>query len=130
MMTPIVHDGVMFAYSYGDVLQAIDATTGELLWSFQRELEDGKAPGMKKGAAIYDDKIVIATSDIHLIALNAKTGMIEWDHKVDGGGEDSFLFRSAPLIANGKAIIGPTGRVAVEGGDSIFDVDMNTAEED
>ena len=129
MMTPIVHDGVMFAYSYGDVLQAIDAATGELLWSFQRELEDGRAPGMKKGAAIYDDKIVIATSDIHLIALNAKTGTIEWDHKVDGGGEDSFLFRSAPLIANGKAIIGLTGRVAVEGGDFIFAVDMETGEE-
>ena len=129
MMTPIVHDGVMFAYSYGDVLQAMDAATGELLWSFQRELEGGKSPGMKKGAAIYDDKIVIATSDIHLIALEAKTGKIAWDHKVDGGGEDSFLFRSAPLIANGKAIIGLTGRVAVEGGDFIFALDMETGEE-
>jgi PQQ-dependent dehydrogenase (methanol/ethanol family) len=129
MMTPIVHDGVMFAYSYGDVLQAIDAATGELLWSFQRELEDGKSPGMKKGAAIYEDKIVIATSDIHIIALEAKTGKIAWDHKVDGGGEDSFLFRSAPLIANGKAIIGLTGRVAVEGGDFIFALDMETGEE-
>jgi alcohol dehydrogenase (cytochrome c) len=129
MMTPIVHDGVMFAYSYGDILQAIDAATGELLWSFQRELEGGKSPGMKKGAAIYDDKIIIATSDIHLIALEAKTGSVAWDHKVDGGGEDSFLFRSAPLIANGKAIIGLTGRVAVEGGDFIFAVDMETGEE-
>lgn len=129
MMTPIVHDGVMFAYSYGDVLQAMDAATGELLWSFQRELEDGKAPGMKKGAAIYEDKIVIATSDIHVIALDARTGKIAWDHKVDGGGEDSFLFRSAPVIANGKAIIGLTGRVAVEGGDFIFALDMDTGEE-
>lgn len=129
MMTPIVHDGVMFAYSYGDVLQAMDAATGELLWSFQRQLENGKSPGMKKGAAIYDDKIVIATSDIHLIALNAKTGEVAWDHEVDGGGEDSFLFRSAPLIANGKAIIGLTGRVAVEGGDFIFAVDMDSGEE-
>ena len=129
MMTPIVHDGVMFTYSYGDVLQAMDAATGELLWSFQRKLEGGKSPGMKKGAAIYDDKIVIATSDIHLIAIEAKTGKIAWDHKVDGGGEDSFLFRSAPLIANGKAIIGLTGRVAVEGGDFIFALDMDTGEE-
>lgn len=129
MMTPIVHDGVMFAYSYGDVLQALDAATGELLWSFERKLEGGKSPGMKKGAAIYEDKIVIATSDIHIIALEAKTGKLVWDHKVDGGGEDSFLFRSAPLIANGKAIIGLTGRVAVEGGDFIFALDMESGEE-
>jgi len=129
MMTPIVHDGVLFAYSYGDVLQAIDATTGELLWSFQRELEPGINPGAKKGAAIYDDKIVFATSDIHLIALDIKTGRVAWDYDVDVGDEDSHLFRSAPLIANGKAIIGLTGRVAVEGGNFIFAVDMATGKE-
>ena len=36
MMAPIVHDGVLFAYSFGDVLQALDATTGDLLWGFHR----------------------------------------------------------------------------------------------
>lgn len=129
MMAPIVHDGVLFAYSYGDVLQALDAATGELLWSFQRQLEKGTSPGAKKGAAIYEDKIVIATSDIHLIALDVKTGKIAWDYDVDVGDEDGFLFRSAPLIANGKAIIGLTGRIAVEGGDFIFAVDMKTGKE-
>jgi alcohol dehydrogenase (cytochrome c) len=129
MMTPIVHDGVLFAYSYGDVVQAIDASTGELLWSFQRKFDSERTPGAKKGAAIYDDKIVIATSDIHLIALDIKTGKIIWDHKVDVGGEDAHLFRSAPLIANGKAIIGLTGRVAVEGGNIILAVDMDSGEE-
>ena len=39
MMTPIVHDGVMFTLSSGDVVQAIDATTGDLLWAYQHELD-------------------------------------------------------------------------------------------
>ena len=129
MMTPIVHDGVLFAYSFGDVVQALDATTGDLLWSFERELDPDIRPEGKKGAAIYDNKLVVATSDIHLLALDVKTGQVAWDHAVDVGDEDGFLFRSAPLIANGKAIIGLTGRQAVEGGDFIFAVDMETGEE-
>lgn len=129
MMLPIVHDGVMFAYSYGDVLQALDATTGDLLWGYQRHLDGDTPPDSKKGVAIYGDMIVMPTSDMHLIALNMKTGQVVWDHKVDIGDEDGHWFKSAPLIANGKAIIGLTGRQAVEGGNFILAVDMATGQE-
>lgn len=129
MMVPLVHDGVLFAYSFGDVVQAIDAATGDLLWGYQRELDGDTPPDSKKGAAIYADKIIIPTSDMHLIALDMKTGQVVWDHDVDIGDEDGHWFKSAPLIANGKAIIGLTGRQAVEGGDFILAVDMETGEE-
>ncbi len=129
MMTPIVHDGVMFAYSFGDVLQALDATTGELLWGFERKLDGGIPADSKKGVAIYDDKIIIPTSDMHLIALDMKTGAVVWDRRVDIGDEDGHWFKSAPIIANGKAIIGLTGRQRVEGGNFILAVDANTGEE-
>jgi alcohol dehydrogenase (cytochrome c) len=129
MMVPLVHDGVLFAYSFGDVLQAIDATTGDLLWGYQRALDAGTSHDSKKGAAIYADKIIIPTSDMHLIALDMKTGQVAWDHDVDIGDEDGHIFKSAPLIANGKAIIGLTGYEAVEGGNFILAVDMETGEE-
>ena len=129
MMTPIVHDGVMFTYSFGDVVQALDAATGELLWGWQRQLEPGRDPDSKKGVAIYQDKLVVPTSDMHLIALDVRTGQPVWDHKVDIGDEDGHWFKSAPIIANGKAVIGLTGRQAVEGGDFIVAVDMETGAE-
>jgi len=31
-VTPLVHDGVMFLYGYDDVIQALDAASGDLLW--------------------------------------------------------------------------------------------------
>ena len=129
MMAPLVHDGVLFAYSFGDVVQAIDATTGDLLWGYQRDLDGDTSPDSKKGAAIYEDKMIIPTSDMHLIALDMKTGQVAWDHDVDIGDEDGHSFKSAPLIANGKAIIGLTGRQRVEGGDFILAVDMETGKE-
>ena len=76
MMTPLVHDGVLFAYSNGDVVQAFDATNGDLLWSYQRKLDDGVQASSKKGVAIFDDKIIVPTSDVHILALEAKTGRL------------------------------------------------------
>jgi alcohol dehydrogenase (cytochrome c) len=36
--TPIVYKGVMFLGNPGDVIQALDARTGELLWQYRRTL--------------------------------------------------------------------------------------------
>ena len=129
MMTPIVHDGVLFAYSSGDVVQAIDAASGDLLWSYQRELVDDSRPDSKKGVAIYEDKIIVATSDVHLLALESKTGRLIWDHAIETNQETDHTIKSAPMVINGKAIIGLTGQRAVAGGNFIVAVDLEQGEE-
>jgi len=129
MMTPLVHDGVLFAYSNGDVVQAIDATNGDLLWSYQRELDNGTRASSKKGVAIFDDKIIVPTSDAHILALETKTGRLLWDHQIDTQGETDFMIKSAPMVVNGKAIIGMTGQTAVAGGNFIIAIDLNSGEE-
>ena len=129
MMTPLVHDGVLFSYSNGDVVQAIDATNGDLLWSYQRELDNGTRPSSKKGVAIFDDKIIVPTSDAHILALETKTGRLLWDHQIDTQGETDFMIKSAPMVVNGKAIIGMTGQTAVAGGNFIIAIDLNSGEE-
>jgi alcohol dehydrogenase (cytochrome c) len=130
MMTPIVHDGVLFAYSNGDVVQAFDAASGDLLWSFQQDLPPDVLASSKKGVAIYDDKIIVATSDVHLLALEAKTGRLVWDHEINTNGEEDFQIKSAPMVVNGTAIIGMTGQTAVAGGNFIAAIDIESGEED
>ena len=129
MMTPIVHDGVMFTLSSGDVVQAIDATTGDLLWAYQHELEDEKPSESKKGVAIWEDKIIVGTSDIKLIALEAKTGRLAWEHEINTNGEVDHRFKSAPMVVNDKAIFGLVGQMAVAGGNFIVAIDLNSGEE-
>src|SRR5882762_2358199 len=36
--TPIVHDGVLFIWNYGDKVQALNAVTGDLIWEYKRDL--------------------------------------------------------------------------------------------
>src|SRR5262249_4911262 len=61
---PLVHNGVLYLYNQGNVIQALDAATGELLW----ENRIGPAPtgSAMRGLAIYDDKIFTATNDARL----------------------------------------------------------------
>ena len=129
MMTPLVHDGVMFTLSTQDVVQALDATTGDLLWAYQHEIEGDYNSESKKGVGIYEDKIIVGTSDIKLIALEAKTGRLVWEHAVDTGGDLDHRVKSAPMIINDKAIFGLVGQMQVAGGNFIVAIDLQTGEE-
>ena len=39
--TPLVHDGVMFLASPGNVIHALDAATGDLIWEYRRQFAEG-----------------------------------------------------------------------------------------
>src|SRR5215469_2755958 len=76
--TPLVHDGVMFLHSPGDKLEALDAATGDLLWQYTRILPPGVNASNKRMISIYGNKVYMGTSDIHVVALDVKTGRVVW----------------------------------------------------
>ena len=85
--TPIVHDGVLYVFNYADKVQAINAATGDLIWQYTRQLPqklltEGGQFLAKRNMAIYQDKLFVATSDVHIVALEAATGKVVWDHSM------------------------------------------------
>ncbi len=126
MPTPLVHDGVMFLYSAGDVVLALDATDGQLLWRYRHD--GGAVTSQKFGLALHGDKVLVPTSDGHLVALDARSGNVIWDHTVDTRQTDGYVLRSAPLIAAGQVIQGVIGS-RVPGGGFIVAVDLESGEE-
>ncbi len=107
--TPLVHDGVMFLHSPGDKLEALDAATGDLLWQYARILPPGVRAGNKRAIAIYGNKVYMGTSDVHVVALDVKTGRVVWDQPlVEEGG---FGLSGGPLVAKGKVMTGTSGHV-------------------
>jgi alcohol dehydrogenase (cytochrome c) len=36
--TPLVHDGIMFMWNYGELIQALDARNGNLLWQYRYQM--------------------------------------------------------------------------------------------
>jgi alcohol dehydrogenase (cytochrome c) len=107
--TPLVHDGVMFLHSPGDKLEALDAATGDLLWQYARLLPPGVNAGNKRNISIYGNKVYMGTSDVHVVALDVKTGRVVWDQPLTE--ERGFTLTGGPLVAKGKVMIGTGGRV-------------------
>lgn len=127
MMVPLVHDGVIFTYNFGDIVEANDATTGEILWRYQYTLHRGAySYHAKKGIALAGHRLIVPTSDMHVIALDMRSGALLWDHTIEIGGETSFLMKNAPLIVKDKAIVGLAGYGGVERGSFILALDLET----
>lgn len=116
MPTPLVHEGVMYLMSTMDTVLALDATNGTELWRYQHALQG--FPASHIGIALYEDKVLVPTSDMHVLALDARTGSVIWDHVIsaDGKGPIPLSLRSAPLIAGGMLIQGVTATMVPQGG--------------
>jgi alcohol dehydrogenase (cytochrome c) len=98
---PIVHDGVMYVVEPGAIVQALDATTGDLLWEYKRKVPANVAGAARtKNLAIYQDLILYTAPDA-VVGLDARTGEPRWEAKTDGRGNTS-----GPLVVEGKVISG------------------------
>ena len=126
MPTPLVHDGIMFLYSAGDVVLALDATNGEMLWRYSH---NGNAVTSHKfGIALHENKVLVPTSDLHMVALNAQSGEVIWDHAIEIGDNTGYQLRSAPTVAGGQVIQGMAASF-VPGGGFIIAIDLETGRE-
>ncbi len=111
--TPLVHDGVMYMPNPSDVIQAIDAVTGDLIWEYRRNRPDDLGDYMiaslidtNRNLAIYDNLIIDTSGDDHVFALDATTGELVWDTEVLDYQVNPANQTSGPIIANGKVVSG------------------------
>lgn len=125
-MEPLMHDGVLFVFSFGDNVQALDAATGDELWHYARQLPENIVPTTKRSMALYGNKLFIGTSDLHEIALDVRTGHVVWDQPLSGPNPASQL-TGGPLVVHGKVLQGMAGRAA--GGNYIVAFDADTGKE-
>ncbi len=80
--TPLMVGGVLYTSTSLSQVAAIDAATGNTIWSYDpKSYQHGSPPNLgfvHRGVAYWQDgadqRLLIATGDAHLIALNAKTG--------------------------------------------------------
>jgi alcohol dehydrogenase (cytochrome c) len=103
---PLVYRGVMYLPHPNNVVQALDARTGRLLWEYRRTLPKGVA-GVSRNLALYEDKVFVATLDAHLVALDARTGRVAWDVEV-ADHRQGYRYTAGPLAGDGRVFAGMT----------------------
>ena len=82
---PLMVDGLLYVSTALSQVAAIDAGTGETVWeydpkSYKRLFRPANLGWQHRGVAYWDDgadgRIIMATHDLRLMALNAKTGAL------------------------------------------------------
>ena len=106
---PLIRNGIVYLPNFGNVVQALDGRDGTLLWEYQRTFpQGGRSGGLLRTLAMWQDLIYVATTDAHLVALDARTGAVRWDIEV----ADEALGYSnttGPIVADGIVINGIPG---------------------
>jgi alcohol dehydrogenase (cytochrome c) len=111
--TPLVVDGIMYLTRPENEIHALDAQTGRVLWTYTHRNPPrtfnccGK---VNRGLAILGNRLFMNTLDMHILAVDAKSGRELWktkiyDHTTAGG----YAATGAPMALNGKVIVGMAG---------------------
>ena len=99
----------MYIANPGNVVQALDARTGDFIWEHRRDMDERRRPGAQmRSLAIYQDFIILNTVDAHIVGLDARTGEVRWDTPVMPD-FDGYGFSSGPIIADGIIVAGLRG---------------------
>jgi alcohol dehydrogenase (cytochrome c) len=125
-VSPIVADGVMFVSESREGVVALDARTGEVIWTYRRPVPDGLSVccGMpNRGVAILGQTVFVATIDSFLVALDANTGKQRWIVKV-ADYRDGYTMTGAPLALGDRIVVGVAGgEFGIRGFIAAFDAD-------
>jgi PQQ-dependent dehydrogenase (methanol/ethanol family) len=108
--TPLVHNGIIYLVNTDNLVQALDARTGELIWEnrVRPAGQQGGGTGAMRNMAIYLDKVFVATTDAHLTALDARTGKTVWETIIADNAK-GFGNSSGPIVIGGKILQGLSG---------------------
>jgi lanthanide-dependent methanol dehydrogenase len=127
---PLVVNNTMYMITpFPNNLIAIDLKnpTGPVKWTYEPN-PDGRAVGVaccdvvNRGGSYGDGKIVYATLDDHVVAVNAETGKEEWKATV-GDPNLGETITMAPLIVKNHVFIGNSGgELGVRGKDVCLDL--------
>jgi alcohol dehydrogenase (cytochrome c) len=110
--TPIVHNGVIYLASPSNIVQALDARTGDLIWETRAGPVQAPGYGGIRSIAIAEDKVFLPSSDAHMVAINARNGQILWDTPAS---DKPHVSTSGDIVIGGKVLMGLTGCARFDG---------------
>lgn len=109
--TPLVFDGMMILTDPPSDVTALDLRTGRPLWHYRRSIPEGVpvcCGQVNRGVAVLGGLVYIGTIDSHLVALDARTGAVQWDVEV-ADFKLGYTITAAPLAVKDKIVVGIAG---------------------
>lgn len=126
--TPLIVNGIIYTTGAWSVVYALDAGTGELLWTYDPQVPRSRArvlccDAVNRGLAAYRGKLYVGTLDGRLIALDADAGKVVWSAQTTPP-DQPYSITGAPRVGSGLVFIGNGGaEFGVRGYVSAYDAE-------
>ena len=114
--TPLAYGGTLYVPNPNDVIQALDAVTGDLRWEYRRDVPDDVADylggliSVNRNVAIHGRLIIDTANDDYLFALDALSGALVWETRLFDYTVNPARHSAGPIVADGKVISGRSCR--------------------
>jgi lanthanide-dependent methanol dehydrogenase len=129
----VIGDVMYFVTPFPNIVYALDLNhEGKILWKYEPKQDPSVIPVMccdtvNRGVQYADGKIILHQADTTLVALDAKTGKVDWSVKT-GDPKKGETGTSAPLVVKDIVLVGDSGgEFGVHGKMSAYD--LNTGKE-
>lgn len=107
--TPLVHDGALYMPNPNDLIQAIDAVSGDFICEHVRMWATTSSRVCRRNnrnIAIHGTFIIDTSVDDHIFALDAVTHRLAWETQVLDYRVNTAMQGSGPIMADGEVIAG------------------------
>jgi PQQ-dependent dehydrogenase (methanol/ethanol family) len=112
---PLIIGNMMYVHTpFPNIVYALDLNQdGRIIWKYEPKQDPNVIPVMccdtvNRGPAYADGKIILHQADTTLVALDAKTGKVEWSVKNGDPGKGE-TGTSSPMVFKDKVIVGISG---------------------
>ena len=108
------YEGTIYIPDGADNVYAIDASSGEILWTYEPHLPPDPLGEVvccgwdNRGVAIGDGMVFVSQLNGDQVALDQETGKVAWQTNIENFNK-GFSITSAPLYYNGKVYVGGSG---------------------
>ena len=109
---PLISNGRIFQSGSQSQVFANDLKTGKLLWTFEPLADRPPSSfletwlrSLNRGLALYEDLVIVGTSDCRLVAIDQETGVEQWQVETCDS-EQAYMISGAPRVGGGKVFIG------------------------
>ena len=111
---PLAIDGVLYYSSPYNQVYALDGATGKMIWTYKQKLNEDLVARQthgpyNRGIAAGYGNIYMGTLDGKLVAIDMKSGKLNWETKLVDSEKLTVGFTGAPLLVKDKVIIGSQG---------------------
>ncbi len=110
----VEYEGTIYISDGADDIFALDASTGEKLWTYEPHLPPDPLGEViccgwdNRGVAIGDGMVFDSQLNGQQVALDQETGKVVWATNIEKA-QAGFSITSAPLYYNGKVYVGGSG---------------------